>query len=68
MKILSDALLTGALVLSPGVFAGDYGSDSSSSMSSSAAQVPELDIGAAGIGFGLAIALTALFRERDSQN
>ena len=61
MKILYVATLAAALILSPAVLADG---SSSASASGSAAGIPELDAGAAGVGFGLVLAVTALIRER----
>ena len=62
MKILQLALLSTLLAVSPlGIADGSYSN-------SSAAAVPELDVGAAGVSFGLVLVITALIRERRKRN
>jgi hypothetical protein len=58
MKILQIVLLSALLAASP------FSLADKSSASSSAAGVPELDAGAAGVSFGLILVVTALMRER----
>lgn len=61
MKSIYVVVLAVALTASPMGFADD---SSSASSASSAAGVPELDAGGAGLAFGLVLGVAALIRER----
>jgi len=62
MKVFKIAFLSSVLALSPLTVADDGGSQEREH--SSAASVPELDVGAAGAALGLVVAVTALIRAR----
>jgi len=65
MKILQVALLSTLLAVSPLVIAHGWINNNGDTR---AAGVPELDVGAAGVSFGLVLVITALIRERRKRN
>ncbi len=66
MKSLFALVFTAVLVASPMASAG--GSHDRGGSNSSSASVPELDAGAAVMGLGLVLGLSALVRERSNRD